>query len=214
MLRCRNGVHSDPIEVPLFIRFEHPEITLQRKTRFPKDVSRDCQSTAMICSVEANGFDITRRLSNLDVLCSSTTKVSTLTEITADGFAACITAYGHITEEGSLDSGAATLEVPFVAIEDIDNSEYNVSSQMTLLECTIVKFQRFCIRLQLLTSFDAPQDTTVPTTCPYFVECQNSIVIISATSTMADMGTLSCHDKAQEPFWADVSCHDTIEDSN
>ena len=214
MLRCRNGVHCDPIEVPIFIRFKHPEITLPRRTRFPTAISRVSRSTALICSAEAHDFDIARRMSTLDVLCSSTTSVSTLTEITADGSAACITAYWHSTEEGSLDSGAATSEqVPFVTIEDIGNSEY--------------------------------KDTTVPSTCSYFVECQNSLVIISVTSTLADiphtalslscpgfvvcqkkvvvtsatsrmiyMGILPRHVTALVPCWADVSYLEAIEDSN
>jgi hypothetical protein len=203
MLRCRNGIQScHSIEVPLFIRFKRPAITFPRNTRAAPRVGR---SIAMIRSAEAHGFDSARITTIPDVVCSSTTKVSTLTEITPDSFAARFADYGHdCTEKDTLEECYNTAEAPFVCIEDMD---YNTTPQMTLLECHIVEGQ--------LLTFDMAQHTAVPTSCPSLVECQNGVMIVSATSTMTDMGTLSCRVATSSvPSWADASCQDAIEDSN
>lgn len=208
MLRCRNnGIQScHPIEVPLFIRFVRPAITLPRKTIFPTAAPRVGQSTAIIRSAEAHGFDSTRIMTIPDVVCSGTTKVPTLAEITPDSFAARFTEYGHdCTEKDALEDCYNTMEAPFVYIEDMD---YNTSPQMTLLK-NIVEGPHFGIRLLLLT-FDMAQHTAVPTTRPGLVECQNGVMIVSATSS-----TLPCRVATSSvPSWADDSCQDAIEDSN
>jgi hypothetical protein len=115
MLRCRNGVHCDPIAVPLFIRFKCPEITLPRsRTRFPTAISCVSRSNASISSAEAHSFDSSRSNHIPNALCSSTAKASTLAKITTDGFAARIT---EDTEEGILDGGESALKAPSVTIE-------------------------------------------------------------------------------------------------
>ena len=112
MLRCRNGVHCDPIAVPLFIRFKCPEITLPcSRTRFPTAVSCVRRSTASISSAEAQGFDSLRSNHIPEVICSSTAKASTLAKITTDGFAARIT---DDMEEGTLDGGETALKATSV----------------------------------------------------------------------------------------------------
>ena len=139
MLRCRNGVHSDPIEVPLFIRFKHPEITLPRRTRFSTAISPVSRSTALICSTETHSFDSSRSNPIPDVLCFSTAKASTLAEVTTNDFAARITDNWHYTEEGTLDGGETALKAPSVTIERLtfDTSQDTAVSTSCLgfVEC-------------------------------------------------------------------------------
>jgi hypothetical protein len=155
MLHCRNGGH-DPIEVPLFIRFKCPEITLPRRTRFPTAISRVSRSTAPICcSAEAHGFDSSRSNPIPDVLCSSTVKASTLAAaISTNGFTAHITDYWQNTKKGSLDGSDAALKAPFATME--------------------------------LLTVDTIQHTTLSLSCPGFVELQKSVVVTSATSRILD----------------------------
>lgn len=80
-LQRLDEIPCDPIEVPLFIRFAHPEITFPCRTRFPPAIHRRRQSTTMICSDEAPGFDLTGFTPMSDVLCSSMTEVIILEEI-------------------------------------------------------------------------------------------------------------------------------------
>ncbi|KAI2508413.1 hypothetical protein MHU86_5940 [Fragilaria crotonensis] len=202
------------VRLPLEYAYHFPEYAkFFGSQMFPTAAPRVGQSTAIIRSAEAHGFDSARITTIPDVVCSGTTKVSTLAEITPDSFAARFTEYGHdCTEKETLEDCDNSVEVLFVYNEDMD---YNTSPQMTPLECkNIVEGPHLDIRLLLLT-FDMTQHTAVPTTCPGLVECQNGVMIVSATSSMTDMGTLPRRVATSSvPSWADVSCQDAIEDSN
>ena len=218
MLRCRNGVHChQAIEVPLFIRFKQLAITLPCKTRFPTampPVHIAGQSNAMIRSDGVHGFDSRANTPIPDVHCPSIPKVSTLAEITSDHFAESFADRGHSTVgESTLDGSDTTMAVPFVTIKDFD---YNAPSPMTPLEGTIVKNGRHVVFqfLQLLSFDTVPQHTAVPTTHCRFVENQHGGMIFAAAFAMTCMGTLSHHAPTPTPFWSDVSCQNTLEDSN
>jgi hypothetical protein len=200
-LRFRNGVNYDPIEVPLFIRFMNPDITLPRKTRFPTAISRISRSIASIFSNEAHGFDGARSYPCPipGVLCPSTTKMSTLTGTTSNCSAR------RIMHTEDLDCSDTTLDAALVTTEDVEY--YNASSRMTLPECKSVNCPYSCIQSQLLI-LDTVQHTAVTSTS------SDGVATTPATSTIADMGTLPYHIAMPVSFWADNSCHHDIEDFN
>jgi hypothetical protein len=217
MLRCRNGTHCHPIEVPLFIRFKQLAITLPCKTRFPTDmppVHIVGRSNAMIRSDGVHDFDSRANTPIPDVHCPSTPKVSTLAEITRNPLAESFANREDSTAcESTLDGSDTTMGVPFVTIKDFD---YNTPLPMTPLEGTIAKNGRH-VGFQFLQflSFDTvPQHTAVPTTHCRFVEHQNGGMIFAAVFAMTGMGTLPHHVPTPTPFWSNVSCQTTIEDCN
>jgi hypothetical protein len=191
MLRYRNGIHScHPIEVPLFIRFLRPAITLPRKTRFPTAVPGVNRSIT-----EAQGFVSTRSMPS-------------------NGFSACCTeAHVDTIDEATTNGSYYTMEAAPINIEDM-GYHTSLSETATLLKCSIVnEGPHFGNQSQLLT-FDTVQHTTVPASCPGLVESQNVALIISSSSAMTDIGTLLCYVTTPVSFWADVSCQTAIETSN
>lgn len=201
-IRCRSGVNYDPIEVPLFIRFMRPGITLPHRATFPTAISHISRSIASIFPGESHSSHGARSVfcPCPDVICSSITKVSTLAETTPNCSATLIM---H-TEE--LDGSNTTLDAPIVTSKDVGYD--HASSQMPLLECKAVSCPHSCIRSQLLI-FEMVQHTAALSASPGDV-----VILFSTTSTMTDMGILPYHIATPVSFWADTSCHHDIEDFN